>query len=78
MTPFVSFFDQVQYRKKEFVMDREHIKGTADKAKGAIKDTAGKVTGDKEMEAEGKLVKAKGSAHKAAGDVKDAVRRKTE
>ncbi len=25
-------------------MDREHIKGTADKAKGAIKDTAGKFT----------------------------------
>ncbi len=58
-------------------MDREHIKGTADKAKGAIKDTAGKVTGDKEMEAEGKLDKAKGSAHNAAGDVKDAVRRGT-
>jgi uncharacterized protein YjbJ (UPF0337 family) len=28
-------------------MDREHVKGTADKAKGAIKDTAGKITGDK-------------------------------
>ena len=31
-------------------MDREHIKGTADKAKGAIKDTAGKVTGDRELQ----------------------------
>ena len=30
-------------------MDREHIKGAADKAKGAIKDTAGKLTGDKEL-----------------------------
>jgi uncharacterized protein YjbJ (UPF0337 family) len=28
-------------------MDREHVKGAADKVKGAIKDTAGKVTGDK-------------------------------
>jgi uncharacterized protein YjbJ (UPF0337 family) len=56
-------------------MDREHIKGTADKAKGAIKDTAGKITGDKEMQSEGKLDKAKGSAHNAAGDVKDAVRK---
>lgn len=28
-------------------MDREHVKGTAEKAKGAIKDTAGKVTHDK-------------------------------
>jgi uncharacterized protein YjbJ (UPF0337 family) len=58
-------------------MDREHIKGTADKAKGAIKDTAGKVTGDKELQSEGKLDKAKGEAHNIAGDVKDAVRNQT-
>ena len=55
-------------------MDREHVKGAADKAKGAIKDAAGKVTGDKELRAEGKLDKAKDSAHNAAGDVKDALR----
>ena len=55
-------------------MDKEHIKGAADKAKGAIKDTAGKVTGDKELQSEGKMDKAKGSAHNAAGDVKDAVK----
>jgi uncharacterized protein YjbJ (UPF0337 family) len=59
-------------------MDKEHVKGTADKAKGAIKDTAGKVTGDKELQSEGKMDKAKGSAHKAAGDVKDTVRKATE
>ena len=56
-------------------MDKEHVKGAADKAKGAIKDAAGKMTGDKEMQAEGKLDKAKGSAHQAAGDIKDAVKR---
>jgi uncharacterized protein YjbJ (UPF0337 family) len=55
-------------------MDREHVKGAADKAKGAIKDAAGKVTGDKGLQAEGKFDKAKGSAHNAAGDVKDALR----
>jgi len=55
-------------------MDREHVKGVADKAKGAIKEGVGKVTGDKEMENEGKLDKAKGSAHNAAGDVKDTAR----
>ncbi len=56
-------------------MDKEHVKGAADKAKGAIKDAAGKVTGDKELQAEGKMDKAKGAAHSAAGDVKDAVKR---
>jgi uncharacterized protein YjbJ (UPF0337 family) len=55
-------------------MDREHIKGAADKAKGAIKDTAGKLTGDKKLQSEGKLDKAKGSARNLAGDVKDAAR----
>ena len=55
-------------------MDREHIKGAADKAKGAIKETAGKMTGDERLRAEGKLDKAKGAAHKAAGDMKEAAR----
>jgi uncharacterized protein YjbJ (UPF0337 family) len=55
-------------------MDKEHIRGAADKAKGSIKDAAGKLTGDKEMQAEGKLDKAKGAAHQAAGDVKDGIR----
>ena len=55
-------------------MDREHVKGTAEKAKGAIKDTVGKVTGDKKLQTEGKLDKAKGSAHKVAGDVKETVK----
>jgi uncharacterized protein YjbJ (UPF0337 family) len=55
-------------------MDREHVKGAAEKLKGAVKDAAGKVTGDKKLQAEGKFDKAKGSAHKLAGDVKDAAR----
>jgi uncharacterized protein YjbJ (UPF0337 family) len=55
-------------------MDREHVKGAADKVKGAIKDTAGKMMGDKKMQAEGKFDKAKGEAHNVAGDVKDAAR----
>ena len=43
--------------------DREHVKGTAERAKGgAIKDTAGKVTDDKKLQTEGKFDKAKGSA----------------
>ena len=63
---------------EESAMDREHIKGTADKAKGAIKDTAGKMTDDKELETEGKFDKAKGEAHKAAGDIKDSLRKARE
>ena len=55
-------------------MDREHVKGAADKVKVAIKEGAGKLTGDRDPEAEGKWDKAKGDAHRVAGDVKDAAR----
>ena len=51
-------------------MDREHVKGAADKAKGTIKDVAGKITGDTKLETEGKIDKAKGAAHNVAGDGK--------
>jgi uncharacterized protein YjbJ (UPF0337 family) len=60
--------------KGESRMDREHVKGTAEKVKGTIEDTAGKVTDDKKLQTEGKFDKAKGSAHKVVGDIKDAVK----
>jgi uncharacterized protein YjbJ (UPF0337 family) len=56
-------------------VDKEHIKGAADKAKGAVKHAFGKMTGDKKMQVEGKLEKAKGAAHEALGDAKDASRK---
>ena len=59
-------------------MDREHIKGAADGAKGAVKDAAGKITGDAKLQSEGKIDKAKGTAHNAAGDLKDAARKATD
>jgi uncharacterized protein YjbJ (UPF0337 family) len=65
----------IKWRTK---VDREHVKGAADKVKGAIKDTAGKVTGDTKLQTEGKIDKAKGSAHNVAGDLKDAVRHATD
>jgi uncharacterized protein YjbJ (UPF0337 family) len=58
-------------------MDKEHVKGAADKAKGSMKEAAGKVMDDKELEAKGKMDKAKGSAHEALGDAKDAVKKAT-
>ena len=56
-------------------MDKEHIKGTADKAKGAVKEAAGKAVGDKDLETSGQADKAKGEARKAVGDAKDAMKR---
>jgi uncharacterized protein YjbJ (UPF0337 family) len=55
-------------------MDKEHIKGATEKAKGSIKDAVGGLTGDSKLQAEGKIDKVKGAAHNAAGDIKDALK----
>ena len=55
-------------------MDKEHVKGVADKVKGSVKDAVGGLTGDTELQAEGKMDKAKGDVRKAVGDAKDAVK----
>lgn len=44
--------------------------GEMDKAKGAVKEGVGKVTGDKRTETEGKTDRAKGETKDAAHDVK--------
>jgi uncharacterized protein YjbJ (UPF0337 family) len=56
-------------------MNKDHVKGAAEKAKGAVKDAAGGLTGDSKLQTEGKLDKAKGAIHKAVGDAKDAVKK---
>ena len=43
--------------------------GTADKAKGAVKEAVGKVTGDKRTAAEGKTDQVKGKVKNAADDL---------
>jgi uncharacterized protein YjbJ (UPF0337 family) len=53
-------------------MDKEHVKGAADKAAGKTKEVAGHVTGNKKLEAEGKVDQLKGAAHSAARDATDA------
>jgi len=55
-------------------MDKDRIEGSANQAKGAIKETAGKITGDSKLQAEGASDKLKGKVQNAVGGVKDAVR----
>ncbi|MBK6704731.1 MAG: CsbD family protein [Caulobacteraceae bacterium] len=56
-------------------MDKEHLKGAADKASGEVKDAVGKVTGNDKLRVEGAIDKAKGEAREALGDVKDSVKK---
>jgi uncharacterized protein YjbJ (UPF0337 family) len=55
-------------------MDKDRISGAGDKAKGAMKEAAGKMTGDTRLQAEGKADKAKGAVKSAIGGAKDAMR----
>jgi uncharacterized protein YjbJ (UPF0337 family) len=60
----------------EVEMDKGHVKGAVDKAVGKTKEAAGHAVGNKKLETEGKVDQAKGAAHNAACDVKDAVKSK--
>ncbi len=55
-------------------VDSERIKGGLKKATGTIKDKVGQMTGDRDLEAEGKAEQSEGRAHSAVGHAKDAAR----
>jgi uncharacterized protein YjbJ (UPF0337 family) len=55
-------------------MDKDRIKGSAEQAKGKVKEVAGRATGDKKLTAEGKANKVSGKVRSAVGGLKDALR----
>jgi uncharacterized protein YjbJ (UPF0337 family) len=55
-------------------MDKDRIKGSAEQAKGKVKEWAGKITGDSKTEAEGKADQVKGKIQNTIGGIKDTVR----
>ena len=57
-------------------MDKDRIKGSAEQAKGSMKEAAGKVTGDTKLQGEGKADKAAGKVQNTVGGVKDAMKGK--
>lgn len=50
-------------------------KGMGHQAKGAVKEAAGKVSGNDKLEGEGKLEKAGGKVQKKAGDAEEQVKK---
>lgn len=55
-------------------MDKDRAEGAGKQVKGSIKDAAGKLTGDKKLQAEGKIDKATGKVQSEFGKAKDAAR----
>ena len=56
------------------MVDTNRVEGAFDKAKGAVKEGIGNLTGDEKMKAEGMADKAKGGAKSTVGGAADAVR----
>jgi len=55
-------------------VDKDRVQGTGKQAKGAVKDAAGKVTGNRKLQAEGKADKAAGKVQGEVGKAKDDIR----
>ncbi|TMJ85342.1 MAG: CsbD family protein [Alphaproteobacteria bacterium] len=58
------------------MVDKDRIKGSAEQAKGKVKEWVGKATGDKKTETKGKADQVGGKVRNAVGGLKDAVRGK--
>jgi len=56
------------------MVDENRVEGAWDKAKGAVKEGVGKMTGDEKLQGEGMADKAKSKAESAVGGAKDTVR----
>ncbi|HEY1312004.1 MAG TPA: CsbD family protein [Pseudolabrys sp.] len=55
-------------------MNKDRIEGSAEQAKGKIKEVTGKVTGDSKLETEGKAQQVAGKVQNSIGGLKDAVK----
>lgn len=54
-------------------MNRDELKGKAEKAKGYVKEEAGEILNDPELEAEGKAERAGGKLREGFGKAKEKV-----
>jgi uncharacterized protein YjbJ (UPF0337 family) len=56
-------------------MNKDQIKGRAEEAKGKVKEVAGNIVGNDEMELEGNLEKNVGKVKAGFGDLKDDIKK---
>jgi uncharacterized protein YjbJ (UPF0337 family) len=67
-----TYDDEIEEARTVALEDK--ARNTAETAKGKAKDVAGRVTGDKDLETEGKAEQVVGHLKQAGEKVKDAVR----
>nr|WP_046869127.1 CsbD family protein [Microvirga massiliensis] len=57
-------------------MDHDRVAGSAEQAKGAVKEGVGSLIGDSKLQAEGRADKVEGKAQNTLGGIKDMLRGK--
>ena len=56
-------------------MNKDQVKGTAEKVKGKINEAIGRATGNTKQEVKGDIQQAAGQARKNLGDAKETVKK---
>jgi uncharacterized protein YjbJ (UPF0337 family) len=70
-------YDPTAFTTLEATMvDKDRIRGSAEQAKGKMKEVVGKLTGDTKLESQGKADQLKGKVRSAVGGLKDTLRGK--
>ncbi len=57
-------------------MDKKNLEGSLDRLGGKIKEVGGVVTGDRELEAEGKVDQIKGKMKEGLGKLRESIKDK--
>ena len=60
------------------MVDKNRVEGAGDKAKGNLKEAAGRLTGDEKLKAEGRADQAAGKVKSTIGGIADTIRDKTD
>lgn len=58
-------------------MNKDQVKGRLEEAKGKVKEVAGKIVGNKDLEEKGKVKKTVGKVQAGIGDLKEDIKKAT-
>lgn len=65
----------LNFKHREHTMNKDQTKGRVEEVKGKVKEIAGKLSGDKNLEDEGKLQNLKGQVQAGFGDLKEDIKK---
>ena len=58
-------------------MNKDQVKGRLEEAKGKVKEVAGQIVGNKDLEEKGKVKKTVGKVQAGIGDLKEDIKKAT-